>query len=669
MFQTGQRIGNYTLVKPLGKGGFGQVWLAMRQAKFVTTRVAVKLPLNEIIDTEEIKNEAVVWEKASGHPNVLPIIEADEYDGQVVIVSEYASDGSLETLLLNEGTLSVRTALEMAVGIAQGLEYLHSRRIIHRDIKPANILLQGNIPRLSDFGMSRLWLGNSVSMQVSGTPFYMAPEAFKRKRNEQTDIWSFGVVLYEMLTERMPFPGGDVAELYASVINNEPFPLPDEIPVPLQKIIYKSLEKSPEKRYQNVSEMLADLQHCLIRVSRDKLDTAAIPAETKGSLINPTVESLVVSYRENGEKENSFPADKPSPRRTTRKVSERKKRRFLNLKFIAAALILMVLTTLAGAFFMFPWGKPIPFRQGDKFGYSTWKKTIVIGPKYDLAEPFYEDLALVANGQKDSEGHFTGKYGFIDHRGRETVPLEFDVAKSFSEDRALVGKIDPATGKRLYGFIDPNGNPAVPLIYDGAKSFAGGLAAVRLKDKWGFIDKNGQEMIAFQYDETGSFSEALAAVKTKDKWGFIDSKGNRKIPALYDFAGRFSGGAAAVKKDGSVFFIDSENREINGFRYSRANRFSQGMAMVTSNGKTGFIGIGGGEVIPFLYEEGDSHFSEGLADVRLGGKKGFINGGGKTIIPFKYSETEPFKSNLARVKTPDGKEFYIGFDGTEFYQP
>ncbi len=98
MFNSGKQIGSYTLIKRLGRGGFGEVWLAERKSKFVTTKVAVKLPLEEQVDTEAIKSEAVLWEQASGHPNVLPIIDADEYDGQVVIVSEYAPDGSLDDL-------------------------------------------------------------------------------------------------------------------------------------------------------------------------------------------------------------------------------------------------------------------------------------------------------------------------------------------------------------------------------------------------------------------------------------------------------------------------------------------------------------------------------------------------------------------------------------------
>ena len=179
-----QQISPYTLIKKLGQGGFGEVWLAEKQTKFVTKKLAVKLPVDQV-DADAVRHEATLWEHASGHPNVLPIIDADEYDGQIVIVSEYAPDGSLADLLKNQGCLSVEKAVEMIDGILAGLEFLHSRKIIHRDLKPDNFLLQGEMPRLADFGISRVLRTTmtSSSVNLAGTPFYMAPEAFDKKRN------------------------------------------------------------------------------------------------------------------------------------------------------------------------------------------------------------------------------------------------------------------------------------------------------------------------------------------------------------------------------------------------------------------------------------------------------------------------------------------------------
>jgi non-specific serine/threonine protein kinase len=268
MFREGSQIGLYTLIRRLGRGGFGEVWLAERKSKFVTTKVAVKLPLEEQVDTEAIKSEAVLWERASGHPNVLPIIEADEYDGQIVIVSEYAPDGSLEQLLKKHGALLTKRAVELAIGILNGLEFLHTRKIIHRDIKPANILLQGDAPRLADFGISRVMKTTGVSDNISGTPSYMAPEAFDRKRTIQTDIWSAGVVLYQMLKGKLPFPHGNLTDLFAAILRDEPEPLPDFVLEELHQIIWKSLAKNPVERYRTAREMRDDLSDFLVGISQ-----------------------------------------------------------------------------------------------------------------------------------------------------------------------------------------------------------------------------------------------------------------------------------------------------------------------------------------------------------------------------------------------------------------
>lgn len=261
-FYTGQQIGPYTLIKKLGKGGFGEVWLAEKRTKLVTKKVAVKLPLSEQISLETIRQEATLWEQASGHPNVLPIIDADVYDGHIVIVSEYAPDGSLADLLKKQGRLSIEKAIEMIDGILAGLEYLHSRNIVHRDLKPENVLLQGETPRLADFGISRVLRSTetSASLNLSGTPRYMAPEAFDRKRNEQTDIWSAGVMFYEILAGKCPFDEDNLINLVSSIATKEPEPLPDYVPQWLNHVILKSLAKNPQNRYKTAKEMREDIR-------------------------------------------------------------------------------------------------------------------------------------------------------------------------------------------------------------------------------------------------------------------------------------------------------------------------------------------------------------------------------------------------------------------------
>lgn len=662
MFYSGKQFGNYTLVKMLGSGSFGEVWLANRQTKFITTKVAVKLPLREQVDAESIKQEAVVWEQASGHPNVLPIIEADEYEGQIIIVSEYADGGTLDDLLRKTGSLPAKKAVEMAIGVAQGLEFLHSRRIIHRDIKPANILLQGEIPRLTDFGLSRAISGNSLSMSISinGTPYYMSPEAFNRKRNKQTDIWSFGVVLYKMLTGKLPFEGNDVAELYTAVFTKEPAPMPPHISPLLKQIVLKALAKSTLERYADVSEIREDLMRCLPSLSAENIQIH--------KTVEPSVQDVTKapSFASQTIENASLKITKDAPSITSFLFNS--KRKFLNLKYLSIVLVLILAGFVTG-FYIISKRQPVPFRKGDKFGYSTWDKRLIIGAKYDHASQFSNGLALVALGQKNSEGNFTGKYGFIDKQGREIIPLEYDFAENFQGNLAKIGKLDANTGKMSFGFINQKDEQIIPANYEDARSFSGNLAAVKFRGKWGAIDEKGDLTVPLKYDWIDDFSNNLAAVKVGDKYGFINQSGEEILPSVYDFAGKFSEGAAPVKKDGKAFFIDTKGNQLIPFKYDDADSFSEGFALVKLNGKSGFIEKAGSEVIAFQYESEKAGFSEGLASVKLNGKIGFIDGGGKIMIPFKYTDAEPMKNSLALVKSEDGKEFYIGNTGTEFYEP
>lgn len=292
MFREGQQIGGYTLIAKLGRGGFGEVWLAEKRSQFVTKKVAVKLPLDEQINFDAIRQEAGLWEQASGHPNVLPIIDADVIDGQVVIVSEYADGGSLADRIRREGRLPLQKTVEMVIGILSGLEFLHSRRIIHRDIKPQNILLQGDTPRLADFGISRAMNTTVISSAIIGTDAYMSPESFDGKRTVQTDIWSVGVVLYALLADRLPFPQEHPSERMFAILTKEFAPLPPEVPQNLQRIVQKALAKQPENRYRTTTEMRDELQKVLIGINHPTFaPTEVFQIRTENLPTIPTLEN------------------------------------------------------------------------------------------------------------------------------------------------------------------------------------------------------------------------------------------------------------------------------------------------------------------------------------------------------------------------------------------
>ncbi|MBS1792275.1 MAG: WG repeat-containing protein [Acidobacteria bacterium] len=574
MFREGLQIGVYTLIGKLGKGGFGEVWLAEKRSPFVTKKVAVKLPLDEQVNFEAIRQEATLWEQASGHPNVLPIIDADVYDGQVVIVSEYAEGGSLSDRLRREGRLPVKEAVEMTLGILSGLEFLHSRRIIHRDIKPQNILLQGNTPRLADFGISRAMQTTVVSSTIIGTDAYMSPESFDGKRTVQTDIWAVGVVLYQLLMGRLPFPQEHPSERMFAVLTKDFEPLGDEIPEALRRIVARALAKLPENRYATTSEMRDELSRAHVSLAHPTLvktevlrfpagptisagpppaetekvtfvKSAPAPPETLPAAVSNSIVTQIAPEKEAVREIHDFPA--AADEKKTAPV-ETKERSSLYVMGITGALAIALIL-----FAMYASNRKQLERFTDdagKYGFKDSFGRVVIPPKYDDADTFSDDMAAVK---------LNGKWGFINLSGELVIPLKFDNKFHFSENLAAV----QLNGK--WGFVDKKGDMKIPCRFSDFGYFLRGQAVVCLNGKGtgscGIIDNTGKEMIPLEYDNIYEFWEDLAAVQKNRKWGFIDKNNVLVIPYKYDTGGFFVNGYANVELAGRKIRIDKKGNE------------------------------------------------------------------------------------------------------------
>jgi|GEM_PF-2196188 len=288
------KLGPYTLIKKVGRGAFGVVWLAEKRTKIATTQFALKLAHNENLDLDAFKHEAAIWVKASGHPNVVSLIEADVYDDQVALVSEYIPDGSLARWLReHDGKApSIESGCDIIDGVLGGLAHLHHQKIIHRDLKPDNILLRHEIPHLADFGIARFLQTDSYSANISGTLAYMAPEAFEGKRNERTDLWSVGVIFYQLLAGRLPYPQHDMVSLIGAITRYEPPPLPDSTPEALRKIVMKALQREPSQRYASAKEMRQELRTAKQRLWKNEPEANTSANHQDHGFIPPTVLSV-----------------------------------------------------------------------------------------------------------------------------------------------------------------------------------------------------------------------------------------------------------------------------------------------------------------------------------------------------------------------------------------
>ena len=265
----GREIGHYKIVSPLGAGGMGEVWLAedARLKRQIALKLLSAVQNKDFLVRFEQEAHAV---SALNHPNIITIFDIGQTENYQFIATEYINGKTLRRLI-KEGSLKIADAVEIAIQICSALVAAHSAGIVHRDIKPENIMMRGDgIVKILDFGLARFSLRNTSNPDakyitkpgmIMGTIAYMSPEQARALPiEESTDIFSLGIVLYEMLSGKLPFEGVNEIETLAAILEREPQKLSDAIPDTLKEIIRKTLIKSPFER-PTAEEILKDLRH------------------------------------------------------------------------------------------------------------------------------------------------------------------------------------------------------------------------------------------------------------------------------------------------------------------------------------------------------------------------------------------------------------------------
>ena len=296
-------ISHYKITEPIGEGGMGFVYKA-EDLKLKRT-VALKFLSHQALEDQDQRARFFREAQAAAgldHPNICTVYEVDEAAGETFIAMAYLEGQSLQDKIAT-GPLEIDEAVDIAQQVAQGLQAAHKKEVVHRDIKPANVIVTlDGVAKIVDFGLAQLSGEDRLTKEgsVVGTTAYMSPEqAMADPVDHRTDVWSLGVLIYELVTGQTPFRGHYRDAIVYSIVNEAPSAISDarsDVPPALEQIVSKALAKSPDERYQHIDEMLADLQ--LLRGNIESGSAEALlpgtkPAGLKWTLILSGVAALL----------------------------------------------------------------------------------------------------------------------------------------------------------------------------------------------------------------------------------------------------------------------------------------------------------------------------------------------------------------------------------------
>ncbi len=283
----------YEIIDKVGSGGMADVYRAKchRLNRYVAMKILKPEYSSDRNFVSKFRAEA---QSAAGlsHPNIVNVYDVGDDEGLYYIVMELVEGITLKKFIERKGTLEIKEAIGISIQIAQGMEAAHANHIIHRDIKPQNIIISrdGKV-KVTDFGIAKAATSNTVSQNAVGSVHYLSPEQARGGySDEKSDIYSLGVTLYEMLCGKVPFAGDNSVSVALSHINDEATPIREirpDVPVSIEKIVQKCMQKKPERRYLSASELIADLKRSITNPDGDFVKLAAV-AVSDSPTINMT---------------------------------------------------------------------------------------------------------------------------------------------------------------------------------------------------------------------------------------------------------------------------------------------------------------------------------------------------------------------------------------------
>jgi len=383
-----KRLGRYEIIRELGKGAMGVVYEG--RDPNIGRRVAIKTARLDVLQQENMAEEIMARflreARAAGvlnHPNIVTVYDADEESDMAYIAMEFIEGVELRKLLQDKRRFSPEETVQLVSNLCMALDHAHSHGVVHRDVKPSNIMVlaDGSI-KVLDFGIAHV-SGSNLTRDGSliGTPYYMSPEQFMgHKVDGRSDLFAAGVIAYELLTGEKPFPGESVGTVMHNVLKKEPIPpreLNFAIPIALEKVVLKALQKDPNQRYQTGRSMASALAEAI----RENPDPQILGFEIDHATFSDSEETVSMQPADEVKTLPILPSsrlnkDSSDGVKTISSVRHRLEKRTRKTATLAA-IFLAGLTSLF--FYFFQYSRP------EKMTYPCWRSVEfqVLGHRFD----------------------------------------------------------------------------------------------------------------------------------------------------------------------------------------------------------------------------------------------------------------------------------------------
>lgn len=482
MLNNGTFIANrYEIVGQVGTGGMSDVYKAKDHA--LGRYVAIKVLKSEFSeDTNFVSKFRTEAQSAAvlEHPNIVNIYDVGSENGIHYIVMEYVEGITLKTYIEKKGQLTYKEALSIAIQVGRGIQVAHAKNIVHRDIKPQNIIIStdGKV-KVTDFGIARAVSENTIHSDVMGSVHYASPEQARNGYvSNRSDIYSLGIVMYEMVTGRVPFDGDSTVAVAIQHLQDEmdpPSKYAPNLPISLEKIIQKCTQKSPDRRYDSMESLLIDLRKALLNPNEDFVtlvpfsqDKTRVLTDDEVNEIKKKTEAVKQDEPEPEEDDMSeYDDDDDDMSEYDEDDDDAEEGRFLNskmekivgiMRIVVAIIIVIIVVYILGSFFdVFHFGSKKNNSKNDTLVSEDVEESVVMidlkGKTLDEAKTELKKLGLNVTeaGTEISDSYEKGQIIDQDVAKGETVKtgttIKVTVSAGSEEENAKDVDVPDVTGK------------------------------------------------------------------------------------------------------------------------------------------------------------------------------------------------------------------------------